>query len=232
MRIHIVRSGDTMWKLAKKYHVPLQTLIDANPHIANPDKLDVGMKVRIPTGHVPVKPPKDDRDSSWSSESPWSHEVPGLPAPPKYPGSPHDYWSTVPGSPGMPVMPYPPMYGGMHYGYEYAPMPPMMPMTPNYTDPYVPPWMGSGWPGHYGYHHDGHRHYGHHHHGRHHYGHHHHGHHHGHHHHGHHHYGHRHHGHGCCGYHGPADPYYMPRNTSYETAVDTAGTDEESSSSS
>lgn len=71
MRIHIVRPGDTLWKLAKRYNVPLQRLIDANPLIRDPDNLVVGMKVRIPTGGVPVRPPSK----------------PSRPPYPKHPGS-------------------------------------------------------------------------------------------------------------------------------------------------
>jgi LysM repeat protein len=47
-QIYIVQSGDTMSKIAKKFHVPLQTLIDANKQIANPDRLKIGDQVIIP----------------------------------------------------------------------------------------------------------------------------------------------------------------------------------------
>ena len=57
MRIHIVRPGDTLWKLSQRYNVPLQKLLNANPQIQDPNQLKVGEKVRIPTGGIPVKPP-------------------------------------------------------------------------------------------------------------------------------------------------------------------------------
>ncbi|WP_127587967.1 LysM peptidoglycan-binding domain-containing protein, partial [Paenibacillus koleovorans] len=57
MKIHIVKKGDTMYEIAKKYNVDLQKLIDFNKQIADPDKIDVGMKIRIPTSPVPVTPP-------------------------------------------------------------------------------------------------------------------------------------------------------------------------------
>ncbi|WP_052487215.1 LysM peptidoglycan-binding domain-containing protein [Gordoniibacillus kamchatkensis] len=56
MKIHIVKSGDTLYELAKKYNVELDKLIAANPHIVNPDQLDIGMKVKIPTAPKPLAP--------------------------------------------------------------------------------------------------------------------------------------------------------------------------------
>jgi len=48
--IYLVQSGDTMSKIAKKFNVPLQALIDANKTtIPNPDKLKIGDQVIIPT---------------------------------------------------------------------------------------------------------------------------------------------------------------------------------------
>lgn len=67
MRIHIVRPGDTLWKLSRHYNVPLQTLIDANPQIKDPNKLEAGMKIRIPTGGVPVKPPEKPKKPRFDS---------------------------------------------------------------------------------------------------------------------------------------------------------------------
>ncbi|WP_010270769.1 LysM peptidoglycan-binding domain-containing protein [Paenibacillus senegalensis] len=49
MRIHIVKKGDTLYQLSKKYNVPLDKLIEMNPQIADPDKLDIGMKVKVPS---------------------------------------------------------------------------------------------------------------------------------------------------------------------------------------
>ena len=51
-QVYIVQSGDTMSKIAKKFHVALATLIAANKQeIPNPDKLQIGDTVIIP---VPV----------------------------------------------------------------------------------------------------------------------------------------------------------------------------------
>ncbi|WP_058302193.1 LysM peptidoglycan-binding domain-containing protein [Gorillibacterium timonense] len=56
MKIHVVKAGDTLFELAKKYNVNLDKLIAANPGLADPDKLEIGMKIKIPSGSVPVTP--------------------------------------------------------------------------------------------------------------------------------------------------------------------------------
>ena len=47
MKIHMVKQGDTLYLIAKKYNVPLEELIKANPEIGNPDELAIGTKVKI-----------------------------------------------------------------------------------------------------------------------------------------------------------------------------------------
>ncbi|QYR23399.1 LysM peptidoglycan-binding domain-containing protein [Paenibacillus sp. sptzw28] len=49
MKIHIVKKGDTLYMIAQKYNVSLEEVLKLNPNIANPDMIDVGMKVKIPT---------------------------------------------------------------------------------------------------------------------------------------------------------------------------------------
>lgn len=46
---HTVASGDTMWKIAVKYQVGCQEIIDANPQISNPNLIYPGQKLNIPT---------------------------------------------------------------------------------------------------------------------------------------------------------------------------------------
>jgi LysM repeat protein len=46
---YTVVAGDTIGKIATKLGVPVQTLIDANG-IAKPDKIQVGQKLRVPSG--------------------------------------------------------------------------------------------------------------------------------------------------------------------------------------
>ena len=55
MKIHIVQKGDTLWKLAEKYGVDFEQLKAANAQLSNPDMIMPGMKIKIPTGSVPVK---------------------------------------------------------------------------------------------------------------------------------------------------------------------------------
>jgi len=45
---HVAKQGDTLWKLSKAWGIPLQTLIDANPQISDPNVLKVGDVVLIP----------------------------------------------------------------------------------------------------------------------------------------------------------------------------------------
>ncbi len=47
MQIHVVRSGDTLWKIARAYSVSLQKLIETN-EIPDPDTLVVGQALVIP----------------------------------------------------------------------------------------------------------------------------------------------------------------------------------------
>jgi len=54
VKIHIVKEGDTLYELSKKFDVPLTKIIDANPQLVDPNKLDVGAKIKIPTEPVPV----------------------------------------------------------------------------------------------------------------------------------------------------------------------------------
>lgn len=77
MKIHIVKQGDTLFELSKKYDVPLQKIIEANPQISNPDELSIGMKVKIPTSAVPVeegiiyKHTVKQGDSLWKLSKAW-----------------------------------------------------------------------------------------------------------------------------------------------------------------
>ncbi|REE69480.1 morphogenetic protein associated with SpoVID [Paenibacillus taihuensis] len=50
MKIHIVKKGDTLYLIAQKYNVSLEEIIKLNPEITNPDQIDIGMKVKVPTG--------------------------------------------------------------------------------------------------------------------------------------------------------------------------------------
>ena len=51
---HTVVSGDTMWKMAVRYHVGLSEIISANPHIKNPDLIYPGDTLYIPLTNTDV----------------------------------------------------------------------------------------------------------------------------------------------------------------------------------
>ncbi|WP_053351190.1 SafA/ExsA family spore coat assembly protein [Ornithinibacillus contaminans] len=55
MKIHIVQKGDILWELSKQYGVDFEQLKQANSHIASPDMIMPGMKIRIPTSAKTVK---------------------------------------------------------------------------------------------------------------------------------------------------------------------------------
>ena len=72
MNYHIVRAGDTFYKLSQMYNVSLETIIRANPEI-NPNMLIVGQIINIPIGPK-EKYPKNtnqniDSDNSTIGES-------------------------------------------------------------------------------------------------------------------------------------------------------------------
>jgi morphogenetic protein associated with SpoVID len=47
-KIYTVKSGDTLARIAKKFKVTVQDILDANPDIENPDDIKVGDKIVIP----------------------------------------------------------------------------------------------------------------------------------------------------------------------------------------
>lgn len=50
VKIHVVQQGDTLWKIAQQYGVDFEKLKQANSHLANPDQLSPGQKIKIPQG--------------------------------------------------------------------------------------------------------------------------------------------------------------------------------------
>ncbi|MDF2536554.1 MAG: Exosporium protein, partial [Bacillales bacterium] len=48
MKIHIVKKGDTLWKIAKKYGVNFDLLKKNNKHLSNPDLMLPGDKIHVP----------------------------------------------------------------------------------------------------------------------------------------------------------------------------------------
>ncbi|MBJ6362943.1 LysM peptidoglycan-binding domain-containing protein [Paenibacillus sp. GCM10012307] len=58
MKIHVVKQGESLYTISQKYGVPLDEIIKLNPGIANPNEIDVGLKVKIPSAvtTTPHKP--------------------------------------------------------------------------------------------------------------------------------------------------------------------------------
>lgn len=48
MKIHIVKKGDTLWKIAEMYDVDFEELKQMNGHLSHPDMIMPGMKIRVP----------------------------------------------------------------------------------------------------------------------------------------------------------------------------------------
>ncbi|MED5016167.1 LysM peptidoglycan-binding domain-containing protein [Paenibacillus chibensis] len=56
---HVVKQGDSLWKLSKAWGVSLKEMIDANPQLKNPNALLVGEVVNIPKSGNQVNAPDD-----------------------------------------------------------------------------------------------------------------------------------------------------------------------------
>jgi surface antigen len=61
----IVKAGDTLESIAAKHHTTYVRLFNANKHIANPNIIDVGDKVRIPAKKTKLK----DRFASYKAQA-------------------------------------------------------------------------------------------------------------------------------------------------------------------
>jgi len=48
VRIYIVQKGDSLFKIAQLHETTVEELMRFNPHIINPNDIDVGMKLKIP----------------------------------------------------------------------------------------------------------------------------------------------------------------------------------------
>ena len=47
-QVYVIKTGDTLSKVAKRFSVTLEELLAANPDIKNPDKIALGQQINIP----------------------------------------------------------------------------------------------------------------------------------------------------------------------------------------
>lgn len=78
MKIHIVKNGESLYSISKKYDVPLEELIKMNLQLKDPNEIDVGMKIKVPssshpqTGHEIVhKHVVKEGDTLWKLSKAW-----------------------------------------------------------------------------------------------------------------------------------------------------------------
>ncbi len=45
---YVVRNGDTLWSISRKFGITLEALQEANPEVTDPKKLRIGQKLVIP----------------------------------------------------------------------------------------------------------------------------------------------------------------------------------------
>lgn len=82
MKIYIVKKDDTLYKLANKYGITLEELIAMNSQLANPDELDVGMKIKVPSTLIPSsnheivhKHVAKEGDTLWKLSKAWGIQL-------------------------------------------------------------------------------------------------------------------------------------------------------------
>lgn len=72
MKIHIVKKGDTLWKIAELYDVDFEELKQMNAHLSHPDMIMPGMKIRVPVHKKETKkeqpPAKEKKKETKKSE--------------------------------------------------------------------------------------------------------------------------------------------------------------------
>ncbi|TMU83752.1 SafA/ExsA family spore coat assembly protein [Bacillus sp. BHET2] len=47
--MYLVKKGDTLWNISKRFQINLSELIEANTHLSNPDVIYPGQKITIPS---------------------------------------------------------------------------------------------------------------------------------------------------------------------------------------
>lgn len=54
LKTYVVQKGDTLWLIARRYGISLDSLIAANSQISDPDRIEVGWVINIPVGGQPI----------------------------------------------------------------------------------------------------------------------------------------------------------------------------------
>jgi len=60
---HIVKRGQTLWKISKIYNVDIERIVESN-RLCNSSRIDVGQRLFIPEG-ISERPPQDYQDFIW-----------------------------------------------------------------------------------------------------------------------------------------------------------------------
>lgn len=154
MKIHIVRSGDTLNEIAKKYNLPVEQITKANPNVKTGQPLSQGSKIFIPTGKISlskgtekVDPEsyKDERtrpiertESVREKESSSFHHEEERLNPPRFPVQPEAYISEkFPPPPMFPPAPALPADCWNH-PYRFGPFHSYPPMGQVSSIPFMP----------------------------------------------------------------------------------------------
>ncbi|SFP94063.1 muramidase family protein [Salibacterium halotolerans] len=106
MQIYIAQKGDTLWKLAQQYNVSFEEIKQVNHHLADPDQIMPGMKIKIPAKSVHVKKesPKSGQPKETQQKEETMKENTKQPAsgesnvPPMYQPAPMPSYPNVPSS--------------------------------------------------------------------------------------------------------------------------------------
>lgn len=67
MKIHIVQRGDTLWSIAEKHQVSFEEVKKLNAHLANPEMIVPGMKIKLPDTTMPI-----EKDHPYANNKPFA----------------------------------------------------------------------------------------------------------------------------------------------------------------
>lgn len=151
MQIHIVKKGDTLWKISRSYGVSFEELKKLNAHLANPEYIVPGMKIFIPVTNKtesmthpysenrPVK--KEMTKKEGVKVQPIQPKQIVKPVQPKQIVQPQPQPQPIPQPPPMPAMPAMPAMPQMPQMPQMQPVQPVCPThKPKPIQPYSLPF--------------------------------------------------------------------------------------------